>query len=92
MSEVKKYSRYSKRLKAIRKHVKQVDGVSVIGKQWIKMFLSKQEYKEFERKFRWRKLLSECICPTCGTVHLTHKKFKKYAYWWDIQKLIEGEQ
>lgn len=84
-------SKYRGKLKALRRHLKEINGVPTISRKWTVAYLSDKELKMFEKKFQWRRLLSTCICKECGVSHLNPKKYKRYAYWWDIEKFLQGD-
>lgn len=85
--------KYKGKLKALREHAKEINGLLVVPRSWVIMVLSASQLRKFERKFVWKKELMKCeciICPTCknSIPHLHPKKYKRHAYFWDLEKVV----
>lgn len=83
--------KYKGKLKALRRHVYDIDGVFVVKRKWVLTYLSPKELRRFASKYKWRIKYADCQCVLCKDRHVNKSKFTKWAYWWDLEKLLQGD-
>lgn len=82
--------KHSNKVERLRQKKVEINGAFYVPAKWVKRILLPLELKRFLKLYKWRKLHARCVCNTCGHQHLNEKKFKRYAYFWDLQSYIDG--
>ena len=79
------------RLKKLHRYVRRFENdVPVIHISKVKEILSVREVGIFNKKFKWHKHYKERHACECGHEHFDKRKFKLYAYFWDLERIINS--